>query len=154
MLAKELVQEKRIAVAAQSQANFPGSRYRSLFVFVIAPALGHTVDENQKAVDDILARLANERLDPAILARAKMQAKVGAMRRLSTNPGLAFLLAAYAGSYGDWHRLFTGLEDLDKVSATDVQRVVRQYFVPTGRTTAYSVAPPPRVAAPGRGASR
>ena len=43
--------------------------------------------------------------------------------------------------YGDWKKLFTGLGDIDKVTAADVLRVARQYFVESGRTVAFTVAP-------------
>jgi predicted Zn-dependent peptidase len=38
--------------------------------------------------------------------------------------------------------MFTGLEDIDRVTADDVARVARKYFVPEGRTVAYIAAPP------------
>ena len=43
---------------------------------------------------------------------------------------MAEQLAYYYVNYGDWRKLFTGIDDIDKVTAEDVQRVARQYFTP------------------------
>jgi predicted Zn-dependent peptidase len=50
-------------------------------------------------------------------------------------------LTFYEVNYGDWRKMFTGLQEIDRVTADDVQRVVRQYFVESGRTVAYTVSP-------------
>ena len=57
MLYNELVQEKRLAQQAQAIATNPDGRYPNLFVFLLAPAQGHTVEENQRALDELLQRL-------------------------------------------------------------------------------------------------
>jgi len=49
------------------------------------------------------------------------------------------LLTANYAAYGDWRKLFTSLDDLDKVTAEDVQRVARQYLMMPSRTAAYTV---------------
>jgi predicted Zn-dependent peptidase len=148
VLYKELVETQKIALAAQAVSSYPGSRYPGLFVFFVAPALGHTTEENQKALDQILARFAAQPLDPAALTRAKIQARAGVVRRLGDNDGLAGLLTFYSANYGDWRKLFTSLDELDKVSAADVQRVARQYFVLTSRTVAYTAPSPGQTAPP------
>ena len=37
--------------------------------------------------------------------------------------------------------MFTGLEDIEKVTADDVQRVAKQYFTDENRTVVYTVKP-------------
>ena len=49
-------------------------------------------------------------------------------------------LTAYYAAYGDWRKLFTSLDDIDRVTADDVQRVARKYFVTSSRTVAYTVS--------------
>ena len=44
------------------------------------------------------------------------------------------MLATYYANYGDWRKLFTSIDDIDKVTADDVQRVAKQYFTPQNRT--------------------
>ena len=51
------------------------------------------------------------------------------------------LLANYYANYGDWRKLFTEIDEIDKVTAEDVQRAAKQYFVPSNRTIALTVQP-------------
>ena len=153
LLYRDLVQQKRIALAAQAVGTYPSGRHPNLFVFFLVPALGHTIEENEKALDQILARLRDEAVDPAALARAKIEERAAVIRRLGNNAGLASLLTAYYATYGDWRKLFTALDAIDKVSAADVLRVARQYFNPLSRTVAYTV-PPPAGEAPGTSGGR
>ena len=44
-------------------------------------------------------------------------------------------------NYGDWRRLFSELDDYDKVTADDVQRVANTYLVKEHRTLAYTYVP-------------
>ena len=44
LLYKGLVQEKKIAIAAEAVPAYPSARYPNLFVIFLAPAVGHTVE--------------------------------------------------------------------------------------------------------------
>jgi predicted Zn-dependent peptidase len=149
LLYRELVQDKRLALQAQAVATYPDGRYPNLFVFFLAPSMGHTADENQKALDDLLARFTTAKTDPEALARAKTKARAGVIRRLDSNEGLADLLTAFYANYGDWRKLFTSLDEYDKVTASDVARVARKYFVTQTRTVAYTLPPAERTGAAG-----
>lgn len=143
LLYKDMVRDKRIALVAAAQATFPGGRYPNLFLFYLVPTQGHTVDEDLKEFYSILDRFKAEKVDAEALSRVKTKTRAALIRRLGSNPGLAALLPAYYATYGDWRKLFTGLEDIDRVTAEDVQRVARQYFVAEGRTVAYTFQPKP-----------
>src|ERR1035437_6596006 len=141
MLYNELVQEKRLALQAQAVATNPDGRFPNLFVFLLVPAPGHTVEETQRALEDLLQRFKSTALDPLLLARAKAQGRANLMRGMTSNRDLAGLLAFHSASYGDWRKLFTILDDLNRVSPAEVQRAANRYFVATGRTTVYTVLP-------------
>jgi predicted Zn-dependent peptidase len=83
-----------------------------------------------------------QKMDNETLARVKTKARAEVIRRLASNPGLASLLTSYYAGYGDWRKLFTSLDDLDRVTADDVQRVARKYLVVGSRTIAYTVSSP------------
>jgi predicted Zn-dependent peptidase len=141
MLYSELVQEKRIAQQAQASASLPDSSFPSLFVFMLTPAPGHTVEENQRALDDLLRRFKSNPVEPQLLARAKAQGRANFIRRLASNREVARLLAFYSASYGDWRKLFTTLDDLSQIKPEDLQRAANRCFVATGRTTVSTVLP-------------
>jgi len=152
LLYKKLVEEKRIAIEAEAAAAYPAARHPNLFLIFIAPAVGHTVEENRQALDELLAGLAANKIDAETLQRVKTQARAALIRRLDSNAGLASLIAANYGSYGDWRKLFTRIDELNKVTAEDVRRVAAACFVARNRTVAFT-APPhaPKPAAAGGG---
>jgi predicted Zn-dependent peptidase len=141
LLYKELVRAKRIALAAQAQTAFPGSKYPNLFIFLSLPTPGHTVEENEKAIYDILERLKREPVDEETLSRVKTKIRASVIRGLDSNSGMASNLCFYYANYGDWRKLFTVIDDIRKVTAADVQRVAREYFIPETRTVAYTAIP-------------
>jgi len=141
ILYKEMVRDKQIALAAGAEASLPGSKYPNLFVFYAFPSLGHTVPENEKMLDELIERFKNEKVDAEALARVKTKTRASLIRRLDSNSDLAQLLTGYYVAYGDWRKLFTSLDDIDKVTADDVQRVARKYFVNNSRTVAFDFQP-------------
>jgi len=148
VLYNELVQEKRVAQQAQAIATIPGGRFQNLFAILLVPAPGRTVEENRRALDDLLERFKSTALDPLLLARAQAQERAKLIRRMASNRDLAGMLALHSASYGDWRKLFTTLDDLNRVTPQDVQRAANRTFVATGRTTVYTVLPGQSDAAP------
>ena len=148
-LRKELVEERRLAQSVEAIANFPSGRYASLFVLSAVPNKDHTVKENRKAIDELLARLQSKPVEAETLARAKNILRGRFVRMFGSNRELAALLPLVYANYGDWRKILAMAGEYDRLTAEDIQRVAAQYFVPTGRTTAYLTRPPE----PGRAAS-
>ena len=134
---KELVEGKRLALAAQTVSTYPDGRYPHLFVMYTAPNAGHTVEENLKAVDELTTKFINTKVDAETLNRVKTKARASVIRRLDSNSGLASLLTSYYAAYGDWRKLFTTIDEYNKITAEDLQRVARTYFTTKNRTVAY-----------------
>jgi predicted Zn-dependent peptidase len=141
ILYKDMVRDKKLSLAAISAPQFPGGKYPNLFLFFLVPAMGKTVEENEKEFYSILEKFKTEKVDNETLARVKTKARAGLIRQLDSNSGLAAQLTAYSVAYGNWRKLFTSLDELNKVTAEDVQRVARKYFVPEARTVALTVQP-------------
>ena len=139
-LNQDLVQNKRIASGAASMPAYPGSRYSSLFVLMAVPAAGHSVEELQKALEDIVDRLKTSKAAAATLARAKATLRMNFLSRLDDNGQFADVLAEEYGDFGNWRKAFTTLDEYQKATPEDIQRVASRYFVPGGRTTV-SLAP-------------
>jgi predicted Zn-dependent peptidase len=138
---KEMVRDKKIALGAGSQDGFPSGKYPSLFLFFVVPSQGHSLDENEKALYSIIERVKKDKVDDAAIARVKTKLRAALIRKLDSNSGLAGELCNYYANFGDWRRLFTELEDYDKVTAADVQRVAQKYLIESSRTVAYTEAP-------------
>lgn len=144
LLYKEMVRDAKISLAVGAYAVFPAAKYPTLFFFYSVPAMGHTVEENEKAIYEVIDRLKKEEVDADTLQRVKTKIRAGLIRQLASNSGLASRLAFYHVNYGDWRVLFKGIEIIDKVTAADVQRVARDYFNAKTRTVAYHVKPESR----------
>jgi len=54
----------------------------------------------------------------------KTKLRAGLIQQLDSNTGLASQLTSYHIAYGNWRVMFTGLEDINRVTAEDVQRVL------------------------------
>ena len=65
---------------------------------------------------------------------------------MRSNSGLAEDLATYQGKWGDWHKLFRYLADLDKVTPADVERVSKEVLRPGNRVVGILRHPPTRAA--------
>jgi predicted Zn-dependent peptidase len=139
LLYRDLVRDKKIALEVASEAELPGGKYPNEFLFFVVPNLGKTLAENEKALDAVLEGLKKNKVDDATLARVKTKTRAGLIRSLDSNSGLAQALASYHAEYGNWRKLFTEVDEVDKVTADDVQRVAKTLFDPAQRTTAYIV---------------
>ncbi len=135
MIYKELVRDTEVALDAGAVPSIPGSKYPNLFALYLVPNQGKSLDECEKLLFGILERLKTQKVDDATLKRVKTKLRADLIERLDSNAGLASELNAYYWAYGDWRKLFTELDEYDRVTADDVERVAEKYFVPEARTT-------------------
>jgi predicted Zn-dependent peptidase len=142
LLYTDMVRDKRMALGAFAQPTFPGGKYPNLFLFYLVPNRGRTLEENEKECYGIIERLRTKKVDVEALNRVKTKLRAELIRKLDSNSGLAAELTSYHVAYGDWRRLFTDLEEYNKITADDVMRVARQYLAPEARTVAYTIPPP------------
>jgi len=141
LIYKDLVRDKKIALAAASQDTFPSGKYPALFLFYVVPSTGHSLEENEKALYAIIEHVKKDKVDEATIARVRIKLRAALIRKLDSNSGLASELCDYSANFGDWRKLFTQLQEYDKVTADDVQRVAKTYLIENTRTVAYTQAP-------------
>ncbi len=139
-----LVKEERIAMYSSGFQGLPGNKYPGLFLFYAVPARGHSNHECEQAIYAEIERLKDEFVTDQELERAKTRARADLIRSLASNSGLASQLAFYEVVTGDWRNLFKALEDIEAVTASDIQRVARQYFTSNNRTVAVTMTVPPQ----------
>ncbi|MBI2688405.1 MAG: insulinase family protein [Acidobacteria bacterium] len=141
ILYKEMVRDKKIALGLQTIPQFPGGKYPNLFLYFGVPNQGKTADDLEKSWDEIIARVQKDGVDEPTVKRVKVKMRAGLLRALDSNSGLAGALASNWMTYGDWRKMFTDLEELDKVTPADVQRVAKTYLLPSNKTVGVTVQP-------------
>ncbi len=141
MLYTELVRDRQLALGAFAQSSFPGDKYPNLFLFFLVPNRGKTLEENEKACYEIVERLKTQKVDEETLNRVKTKLRAELIRKLDSNSGLAAELTSYYVAFGDWRRLFTDIDQYNKITADDVMRVAKEYLVPEHRTVVYTSLP-------------
>jgi predicted Zn-dependent peptidase len=133
-LYRDLVRDRKIAVAAAGFAGLPGDKYRNLYAFYAVPAQGHSAAEMGSAIHEAVEKLKREGVSPDELKMVKTRSKAALLRSLANNQGLAINLAENQLKYGDWRELFREIDKIDAVTNQDVKRVANQVFVDTNRT--------------------
>jgi predicted Zn-dependent peptidase len=133
VLNKDLVKEKKIAVAVQEIAGFPGDKYPSLAAIIAVPAPGHTNAECEKDIFDAIEKAKTNLISTEELGKIKAQAKANFINQLKGNQGMAFQLAGYEIQWGDWRQLFKELDRINAVTPEDVQRVAKMYLTEKNR---------------------
>ena len=133
-LYRSLVRDKGIAMDASGFPGLPGDKYPSLFLFYAMPAQGHTNQECEEALYSEIDKLKNNPVTPQELQKAKTRARASLIRELDSNSGLAQELTYYEVITGSWRNLFRQLERIDRVTAEDIQRVAKTYFISTNKT--------------------
>jgi zinc protease len=105
-----------------------------LVAYAIA-ASGSTPDQLAKALRAEIARLADQPVPAAELAKIKTQLVTQALVERQTPLGKGEALGDAAVTQGDVRRVNKELADLQAVTAADVQRVVRQYLIDAPEVT-------------------
>ena len=121
-----------LGISCGASTNFdPG-----LFTFSIRPRAGIDPAACEKALYEELAKIANESVTEAELTKAKNQALADFYRATQTINGRGNTLGTYEVFFGDYKKLFSVTEEMNKVTLEDIQRVAKEYFKDTNRTVA------------------
>ena len=128
VLYKRMVDEEKTALAVQAFNGFPGTKDAGMFATFAVPNQGVGVDTLETTILNEIENIKNGDIDADALERARTNARANLVRSLDSNSGIANSLAAAESQQGDWHKLFTNLEDLQDVTVDDLQRVAKKYL--------------------------
>jgi len=124
-LNQSLVYRQQIASQAGFEADLRAGPSQ-LTAYAVA-AGGKTPAAVSQALWAEVRRLAERPVPPSELAKVKIQLLTGALSERQTPLGKAAALGEAAVLYGNTAKVNTQLAELQKVSAADVQRVMRRY---------------------------
>ena len=127
-----LIYDKQIAVQAESSGNFTEDP-NLFFVFAVMNG-GHTPAEGETQVEAELSRLKTDLVSEADLEKAKNQILRDFILSRQTTQTRAEELAYAAVVLKDPDLVNTELQRFLNVTAEDIRRVARKYFVPENET--------------------
>ncbi|MGI8655708.1 MAG: TonB family protein [Pyrinomonadaceae bacterium] len=130
-LYRSLVYEQQLAQSAEGSADLREDA--GLFVFKTTLASGKKPDDAERAMLAEISRMQNEPVTLAELNKAKNQLVTTQLRERETNNGKALALGDAVVIQGNANRVNTDINQLQSVTAADVQRVMRKYFTEANR---------------------
>lgn len=141
-LERRLIREESLCARVFVQSGWPGERHEHL-AFVLAEPLGGA--DLQAVEETILAevqRLAEEGPLPEELEGVQRVARVEHLRSLRRNEAIAEGLLSAQASLGDWRAHFRRSARIEGVSAADVQRVLKERFIPNNSSLVLLLSEP------------
>ncbi|HEY4485296.1 MAG TPA: pitrilysin family protein [Nitrospiria bacterium] len=135
-LYRALVQEQGLAASVSTSSGVPGVKYPHQFMIQAVPRAPHGTEDLERAIEVELNRLKTEPAAPHDLQKVLNQLDAAQIRGLESNSGLASQLGYFETVAGDWRYILKNRERVAHVTAGDVMRVAREYFVKNNRTVA------------------
>jgi len=131
---ESLVKKEKVAAQVQGFSGFPGDKYSSLIVFLSVPSKDKTAAQSLELMEKEIEKIKKEPVSAQELAKYKQMSKKALIGQMKSNGRMAAQLTYFDVVLGDWRLLFDELAAIDKITATDIQRVANTYLVGTNRT--------------------
>lgn len=130
-LYQSLIYQQQVAQSANANADLKEDA--GLFELTAIVAAGKKPEEAEAALRAEIRKLQDAPVSAAELEKAKNQVITGQLRQRETNLGKSQTLGGAAVLRGDPNRVNTDLDQLQAVTAADVQRVAKKYFTDQNR---------------------
>jgi len=145
-LYKSLVLRRQIANEVEASVDL--KKYAGSFEVESVVKEGKDPAAVEAAIHEEIARIQNEPVPAEELQKIKNQGKASAFRRLSSPFSILIQLLYYDG-LGDWKYINSYADEVDAVTAADLQRVARTYLTNEQRTVAIFLRKEPAPAGTG-----
>ena len=134
---ENIVRQKQLATSVS--ASLDETRGPGLYTIIANPTPSASVTDLEAAVDAELERLKAGPIADWELQKARIAAKRNFVATMGSTLSRAIALSQNASFYNDPDLITKRAERIEKVTAADVQRVARQYFVKNNRTVVLTV---------------
>jgi predicted Zn-dependent peptidase len=132
----KLVKEDKLAVQTAAFAGFPSKKFTNMLAVIGVPIKGVGAAELEQAILAEIDSLVAGGVTDAELEGVKQRARADFIRGLRGNRGMAGQLAYFQAMTGDWRNLFRQVQQIEAVTAADIQRVATEIFSAKNRTVA------------------
>jgi zinc protease len=134
-LYNSLVYDKQVAQQVSAATDLREDA--GLFSFNVVLAGGKKLEDVEPLLWAEVKKMQDQPVSAAELDKAKNQLVTNEVRQRETSNGKALALGSAAVLLGDPNRVNTDLAKLQAVTAADVQRVMKKYFLPNNRLVIY-----------------
>jgi predicted Zn-dependent peptidase len=136
-LYKRLVLDKRLASSVSSGAGQPGARGPGLFEIDAEPYENVSLESLEKEIDEEIEKIKTEEVSKEELTRIITLVQASQIWRWKRNTWLAMSLALSLINTGDWKYDKQRLEEMSKITPSEVLRVAKKYLIKDRRTVGY-----------------
>ena len=136
-LYQELVYKQQIA--QEAGFRFDERVDKGLLYFIATMASGKTPEAGEKSLLAELKKIQDAPVSALELEKAKNKLIANALRSRETNDGKAFAIGRAVIFQNDANAVNTELNEIQAVTAADVQRVMKKYFTDKNRVVIYYV---------------
>jgi predicted Zn-dependent peptidase len=133
-LNKRMVIKEKSALTVLSFGGVPGSKYPGLYLMGAIPNSGHSNTELLKTIDEEIEKIKKESVTDEELKSAKTREKVGVLNGMKSSQGLLLQLLSSEVKLGSWEKAFDEIDAIEKITANDIQELVKKYFTTTNRS--------------------
>jgi zinc protease len=131
---QRVVDKDQLAISIDSSMEYA---FDPTILSVIAqPKAGIQTEAVEKAIYDELDKMKAQPVTDQEMEKAKNILLANFYRSMKTISGRADTLGSYEVFFGDYKKLFTAVDDYNKVTKEDVRRVAQKYFTDKNRTVA------------------
>ncbi|MCK4306136.1 MAG: insulinase family protein [Candidatus Eisenbacteria sp.] len=135
-LYERLVKEEQVATQAGAGTGLPGDKYPNQAIVFAYCAADRDPLEAEAMIYEEIDRLIAEGPTPEEVKKVKAGYLATTMRRLRRPSGLARALATADQIEGNWRHLFGNLEQIEAVTAEDIQRLAAERLIKSRRIVA------------------
>jgi predicted Zn-dependent peptidase len=133
-LNKRMVIDNKLALGVFSIPGLPGSKYPALYLVAGIPNSGHTTTELVDVIDSEIEKIKTESVSEEEMESAKTRIKVQLINGMKSNDGLLVNLLGSEINSGSWKKAFDKIDEVEKITASDIRELVKKYLVKTNRT--------------------
>ena len=133
-LYRRLVTDEKKALQLGGFNGFPGSKYPGLFMIFAIPNQGVDLADIEEAIYEEIDRIRDGDIQESELERIRTNSRASVIRSLSSNQGMALNFAQAQAKRGSWRAIFNDLDEMENITADDLQRVAETYFRKQTRT--------------------
>jgi len=132
---REVVREKNLAVNIYAYSST--AKYAGTFYLFGIPQAGIDVKTLETEIENQLDRLKTEKVTAEELDKAKRLVMAQTIYRQDSPTGIGFTIANWENTTGDWQNINRFPDEIQKVTADDIVRVAKKYFIKDNRTVGY-----------------